>query len=251
MRSLLSRLNIHSNLSTAYHPQTNGQTERANQEVEKYLRLYASRRQDDWDTQLPGAEFSYNARPHSTHGRFPFKIVYGYLPPFQIPVGKKVNIRGVDERVQRLREVQQDAQAALWVEKAQEKESYEAGKRTAHSFEVDDMVMLDTKDINLKVKTRKLADKRLGPFRVLEKVGDLDYQLDLPPTMSRIHPVFHVDKLSPWKGNEVNGIIPPPPEPVEIEGEDVRMSTKYRRFWTAGGRRPGEGRGRRRRYSTW
>ena len=67
MHTLLRRLGIQSNLTTAYHAQANGQTERANQEVEKYLRLYVSRRQDDWDQHLPMAEFVINSRIHSAH----------------------------------------------------------------------------------------------------------------------------------------------------------------------------------------
>ena len=67
--------------------------------------------------------------------------------------------------------------------------------------------------------SKKLGDIQLGPYKVLAKIGELDYKLDLPPSMSRIHPVFHVDKLSSWKGNDINGILPPPPEPVELDDE--------------------------------
>ena len=84
---------------------------------------------------------------------------------------------------------------------------------------MDDFVWLNGKDIKRKVASKKLGDIQLGPYKVLEKIGELDYKLDLPRSMSRIHPVFHVDRLSPWKGNEVNGILPPPPEPVELDDE--------------------------------
>jgi len=219
MCTLLQCLGIQSDLTTAYHPQSNGQTERANQEIEKYLRLYVSRRQEDWVEHLPLAEFTINSRVHSAHNRSPFEVVYGYTPSFNLPIGKVSGIRGVDNRMAKLAEVKTDVEAALRIEKAHQKEEFERGKRKAHSFSVDDFVWLNGKDIKHKVASRKLGDIQLGPYKVVEKIGDLDYKLDLPRSMSRIHPVFHVDKLNPWKGNDINGILPPPPEPVELDDE--------------------------------
>ncbi|KAJ3501679.1 hypothetical protein NMY22_g18841 [Coprinellus aureogranulatus] len=246
-RSLLRRLGIDSNLTTAYHPQANGQTERANQEVEKYLRLYASRRQDDWDQHLPMAEFVVNSRVHSAHSRSPFEVIYGHLPHFNIPVAPKLGIHGINERLQQLQDVRKEVEAVLRVDKAlleynahviplfhkdtsvfkpffvvvaRQKQDYETGKRTAHSFQVNDYVWLSAKNIAIKVPTRKLGDLYLGPFKITEKVGDLDYRLQLPDSLSRLHPVFHIDKLYPWKGSNVNGILPPPPDPIELDGEE-------------------------------
>src|SRR5688572_18995802 len=217
MRTLLQRLGIESSLTTACHPQANGQTERANQEVEKHLRLYVSRRQDDWDQHLPMAEFVINSRTHTAHNRSPFEALYGYHPHFNIPVRTASGLRGVDARVDDLQDARKDIEAALRRGKSRQKETFEAGKRAAHYFDVGDYVWLSAKNINIKVPTRKLGDFQLGPYKVTKKIGELDYQLDLPASLSRLHPVFHVDKLSPWKGNDVNGLLPPPPEPVELD----------------------------------
>ena len=183
-RSLLQRLGIKSSLTTAYHPQANGQTERANQEVEKYLRLYTDHRQEDWNHHLPMAEFVMNSRVHSATGRSPFEIVYGHLPFFNIPIGRPTGIRSIDERIQHMEDVREDVEAALRVEKSHQKEAYERGKRSAHSFAVGDYVWLSSKNIALKRRTPKLADLQLGPFKVLQKIGDLDYHLALPPPLS-------------------------------------------------------------------
>ena len=101
-----------------------------------------------------------------------------------------------------------------------QKEGYERGKQKAHQFEVGDRVWLTLEDINLQLASKKLGNRQLGPFEVLEKIGPLDYRLDLPLSLDRIHNVFHVDKLSPCKGNPVNGSIPPPPEPIKLEEEE-------------------------------
>ena len=90
MRQILKRISINSSLTTAYHPQANGQTERKNQEVEQYLRLYTSRVQDDWSTLLPMAEFVMNVRHSSVSDHTPFELIYGYTPDFMIPPGRLV-----------------------------------------------------------------------------------------------------------------------------------------------------------------
>ena len=205
MRKLLKRLGIQSNLTSGYHPQANGQTERANQEVEKYLPLYVNRRQTDWATWLPMAEFVINSRTHSAHDLSPFEVVYGYQPLFNVPVGQRTGRGDVDDRIELLKEVREDTRVALETVKKEQKAAYERGKREAHEFKVRDFVWLDAKDVNLKTPSRKLSDRQLGPFEVLERVGDLDYRLKLPWGRHRIHPVFHVDKLFPHRGNEING----------------------------------------------
>ena len=236
MTNLLNALGIKSSLTTAYHPQANGQTERANQEVEKYLRLYVDRRQSDWNKHLPTAEFVINSRVHSAHDRSPFEVTYGYLPHFNIPIGTRSHIHPVALRIDDLKEVRADVEAALKLDKACQKEDYEAGKRTAHQFEVGDWVWLDGSDIKRKVPSRKLGDKQLGPYQVLERVGDLTYKLKLLDDMKRVHPVFHIDKLSPFKGNDINGLLPPPPEQVEIDGElEYEVDSILNSEWRAQG----------------
>ena len=85
------------------------------------------------------------------------------------------------------------------------------------TFEKGDDVLLSTKHITLKHPgTHKLLLRWIGPFTILDRVGQLAYRLKLPESMSRIHPVFHVSKLKPYKAS---GRVQPPPVPIEIEGE--------------------------------
>ena len=80
MCALYKRLGIDAGLTTAYHPQANGQVERKNQEVEAYLRLFIGKRQDDWVDLLPTAEFVINSQLNSATGHTPFELLYGYTP---------------------------------------------------------------------------------------------------------------------------------------------------------------------------
>src|SRR5215510_13211421 len=217
MHKLLKQLGVASNLTSGYHPHANSQTERVNQEVEKYLRLYVGQRQKDWASHLPMAEFVINSKTHSMHGLSPFKAVYGYQPLFHIPVGQLVGQADIDNRLETLREVRKDTQAALEQVKREQKEAYEKGKKEAHEFEVGDFVWLDAKDVALKMPTQKLLDRQLGPFEVLERIGELDYRLKLPWGCHWIHPVFHVDKLFPYRGNPVNSERPEEPGPIKLE----------------------------------
>ena len=145
-------------MTSGYHPQANGQTECANQEVEKYLRLFVNRRQDDWAEHLPMAEFVINSRTHSALGMSPFELTYGYLPLFNIPIGRRSGMPGVDDRIQIMREARQDAGAALHLGKQKQKEQYERGKKKAHQFKVGGYAWLSAEDINLQLSSEKLGD---------------------------------------------------------------------------------------------
>jgi hypothetical protein len=88
-----------------------------------------------------------------------------------------------------------------------------------YRFNIGDKVWLQAKQIKIHQQSSKLGPKQLGPFEVVEVRSDVDYKLALPPVL-KVHDVFHVDRLSPYKGNKVNGLTPPPPDPVTVEGEE-------------------------------
>src|SRR6201996_7692506 len=121
MCTLYKELGIDTGLTTAYHPQANGQVECKNQEVEAYLHLFISKHQDDWVDLLPMAEFVINSRLNSATGHTPFELLYGYTPDFTIPAGCLMGIPLVDKRLQHLRTLRIDAEAALWLSKEQMK----------------------------------------------------------------------------------------------------------------------------------
>ena len=109
-------------------------------------------------------------------------------------------------------------QAKAHLEQARERYRRNTNRRRQDvAYSVGDSVLLQTKNISLKHPgTKKLLPRWLGPFKITQKIGQVAYRLDLPASMSRIHPVFHVSKLAEYKSN---GTVQPPPPPVELEGE--------------------------------
>ncbi|KAJ0442289.1 putative nucleotidyltransferase, Ribonuclease H [Helianthus annuus] len=189
---------IEAKLSTAYHPQTDGQTEVVNRCLEGYLRCMVMERPHTWVKWIATAEWWYNTSFHSSLERTPFEALYGYRPPLHIPyIPRDAADNEVDE-------VMRDREAAIGVLrqsllKAQNRMKQQADKRRSErEFEAGQWVYLKLQPYMqnlLRVhRHSKLTPKYFGPFFITEKIGMVAYRLDLPEE-AHIHPVFHVSLL--------------------------------------------------------
>ncbi|WVZ89534.1 LOW QUALITY PROTEIN: hypothetical protein U9M48_035918, partial [Paspalum notatum var. saurae] len=184
--------------STAYHPQTDEQTERTNQVLEDMLKACAIQYGTSWNKCLPYAEFSYNNSYQASLKKSPFEALYGRrcrTPLFWDQVGEKqvFGPRIIEDAEQQLRVVQENLKIAQSRQK-----SYADNRRRELNFKVDDFVYLKVspmrggRRLNMK---GKLAPRYIRPFKVLEKKGEVAYRLELPPSLSGVHDVFHVSQL--------------------------------------------------------
>lgn len=242
IRDLYRKLGIVGNPSTAYHPQTDGQTERVNQEIENYLRIFVNHRQDDWADWLPLAAFTYRNRKHSATGYSPFYMTHGYHPFTGVETKKKVKAEAVEQFVTRMKGISQQASLALAIAKAAMKRKYDKHKRAAEPYKVGDLVFLDSFHITSKRPHKKLEDKRYGPFPILARVGPSAYRLKLPRQWRAIHPVFNEVQLTPARqpvfpnqtppGTTVPDILDRTPEPEEVlDSKVVRGGLQYLVKW--------------------
>ncbi len=220
------------NMSTARHPQTDGQTERANRTLEEMLRAYVSPYQDDWDQHLLAVEFAYNNSEQASTKHSPFYLMYGEHPhvpmSFLSPTGGgKAVATGAEATVARMAEELQHAKRNLETAKKRQAE-YANRSRREHRFSVGDKVLLShTFTSGLPVVARvgdasaKFGARGWGPFEVERVISDSVVRLKLPPSW-KMHPSVHVSYLQPWRdaSAEYPDRSPPPPDPVVLDGED-------------------------------
>jgi len=221
MKELNGMLGIKSKLSMAFHPQTDGQTERVNQELEQYLRMFIDHRQEQWPKWLGTAEFTYNNKAYSSTKTSPFKANYGQDPRMGFEGRKKEKYAGVEKFMEKMKEIQEEAKAVLG--KAQEDmKKYADKKRSdAEEYKVGDLVMLSTKDLKYQMvgrRTEKLMERFVGPYKVKEIISSNVVRLELPSTV-RIHLVVNVSRIQRYVG-QVEGQKREQPAPVIIEGEE-------------------------------
>jgi len=224
-----SRLDIHSGpmegnyeetrnrkrLSTAFHPQTDGQTERTNSTLEQYLRAYVNYQQDDWKELLPMAEFAYNNGYQESTKHTPCFTNYGINPEDQA-IGHV--IQGRTTSPEDMSQLHDTPQAEMTEAQMRHKEYYDAQRKPDPNIQQGDMVWLLPRNIRTTRPCKKLDYKKIGPFKILAKIGTSACKLDLPASM-RIHNTLHISLLDPYSDNKLPSQPSGPPPPVIIEGE--------------------------------
>ena len=224
-KSFNRRLGTQMNLSTAFHPETDGQTERANQDIEIFLRAYTCENQDDWDRWLPMAEFADNNSIASATGLSPFFVNKGFHPRISFgsdptePTSTRERLQASTAQIitDKMEEILHFAKAHAAI--AQERMTNQANKsRKDIDYQLGNQVFLSAKNIRTERPSQKLDHKMLGPFPIVAKVG-YAYRLELPPTM-KIHNVFHPGLLRRAPEDPLPGQKNAPPPPVVVDGKE-------------------------------
>jgi hypothetical protein len=233
-RELFLLAGVQLQMSSSYHPQSDGQTERVNQTMETFLRCFVNACPSKWLNWLPLAEFWYNSCDHSAIGCSPFEALYGYTPThFGVSSSDVVPSSDLSSWL-REREVmnslikQHLARAKLRMKKQADK------SRSEISFEVGESVFLKMQPyVQSSLAPRsnqKLAFKFFGPYKIIAKVGSVAYKLDLP-TSSSIHPVFHVSQLK----KVVSGNVEVTPDvPADTDSLRVPEAILHKKFVNRG-----------------
>ncbi len=200
--ALCYHLRIKRRLSTAYHPQTDGQTERQNQTLEQYLRAYINYHQSDWSRWLVFAEFAYNNSVHASIGMTPLMAAEGRHAQMETAAPRPTSkLDGVDNPaatkwVESLLKTRREM-VDRWKEATATQRAYADQGKQPKEYAVGDSVWLSAKNIRTKRPSKKLDLKYYGPFPITERIGKQAYRLKLGDSVGRIHPVFHVSLLEP------------------------------------------------------
>jgi hypothetical protein len=176
MRELCKQLRIEQNISTAYHPQTDGQSERTNQWLKQYLHVYGNFQQNNWVTLLPLAQFVHNSWPSDITKRTPFNLLMGFTP--KIWSTKMPSTLPEVERQKEWLQVSRDcAQEAI--KKAQSMvmkcNKQQKGCKAYRPYEEGDLVWLDGKNLHTSHSVAKLAPKCWGPFKVIDVINPVSF----------------------------------------------------------------------------
>lgn len=201
-------------MSSAYHPQTDGQTEVVNRIIEQFLRCFVADRPKQWSFLLPWAEYWYNTTFHSSTGMSPFKATFGRDPPPLVGYESGTSpLRELDEQLLERDEILRELKAHLQAANNRMKQAADAKRRDVH-FQVGDWVFLRLQPHRqhtiFKRTSQKLSTKYFGPFQVEECIGPVAYRLKLPEG-TRVHSVFHVSLLKKRVGSDTptSGSLPP------------------------------------------
>ena len=198
-RELNRMLGIKTKLSTTFHPQTDGQMERMNQELEQYLQFFIEHRQKDWPEWLAVAELAVNNKVHTATKVSPFMENYGKELRIGGDIRRKGKVESVTEFVERMKKVHEEAEAALKKTQEEMKRYADRSRKETEKWEKEDRVLLSTKDLVFKERpTKKLIERYVRLYTIEEVVSSNMVKLRLPSLM-RIHLVVNVSRIVQYK----------------------------------------------------
>ena len=214
MCKLCKIVGIEQNISTAYHPRMDGQSECTNRWLETFLQFVTDYKQQDWAAYLPIAQFAHKNWPSDTMRKSPFFLLMGYNPRADWHHATSP-LPQVTLCLDQFKEAWEQARSLMI--KAQQ--SWVKHKDTP-KYKEGDLVWLEGQNLCLSQPTPKLAPRHHGPFKVIQVMSPVNYHLELPTQWS-IHPVFHIDLLTPYCETITHGpnYQHPPPNLVDNEEE--------------------------------
>jgi hypothetical protein len=216
MQELSALLGIKLKMSTAYHPQMDGQTERMNQELEQYLRLFVNQRQSNWVQWLAIAEFSYNNKIQSSTQTTPFFANTGQHPRMGFEPRRETKVEVASDFAERMRKVHEELNAALLKAQEEMQRYADRERREAPQYKKGDKVMLSMENLATDRPSRKLAERQIGPYEIQEVLNPNAVLLKLPSNI-RISPHVNVSHIRPYTAPSIPGQRESPQSPIVID----------------------------------
>jgi len=223
-QEFLKILGIRPRMSTAFHPQTDGQTERLNQTIEAYLRAFVGHEQEDWVQLLPMAEYAYNNSTTTGNGTSPFYANYGFHPATLNPPSSEPLNPASMAYGHWMISIHKEAKEGLEAAQERMRRYVDPSRKPPPAYQVKDLVMLSGRNIRTRRPSKKMDHKNHGPFQIEKIISPLAVRLTLPRKW-KIHNVFHVSLLEPYRTSEYRA----PPDPAKIlrEADDIEQSDEY------------------------
>jgi hypothetical protein len=222
-KTLMAKLGIKLLFSSSSHPQTGGQTEVVNWSFGTLLRVLIKKNPKSWEECIPHAEFAYNHDKHSVTKRSPFEIVYGFNPPtaldlLPLPLHEHVNM-DITKHVEFMKNLHKDTRKTIEAHINRHTAKINKNK-TPCIFEEGDLVWIHlSKDRFPHEQNSKLKPRGDGPFKVLKRINDNAYLIDIPTSKYLVSNTFNIKDLPPFHGKMINEELR---STLSQEGEMIR-----------------------------
>lgn len=223
-KELMRLLDVSLKLSSAFHPQTDGQTERTHRILEEILRNYVNFSQSNWSEKIHLVEFAYNNSDQDSTGFSPFFLNYGFHPHTSLSLSldnsMESPVEAVDTFIKFMAQSLEDAKSNLIKAQTLQMDNANRSRGPDPEFKIGDQVLLSAQNLSStnigSAGARKLGPKWVGPFKIIRVISPVTFELDLPAAWS-VHPVFHAHVLRPFKSPS-SSLQTVRPQPVQVQG---------------------------------